>query len=269
MEGTRQRLFQAIIEDADAEAPRLAMADWLEAQDDVHMRVEGRFIRTQIALSHARQTGTAREVAGLTEASGALLKHYHAEWTRGVEALASQPLFSRGFVEHVTMDARRFLESASELYRLAPIRHIALTNARDVIGRLAESPHLARLVSLQFWDQQRSSPIGDAGLATLVASPHLRRLRGLDVSFNDIGEAGLEALAASPHLPSLVYVNLAGNRVADPVEEYGVDGMTGELVHNSTYLPPRGQALEAAHGDKAWLHAPSRLRNYPPQFNDL
>jgi hypothetical protein len=50
--------------------------------------------------------------------------------------------------------------------------------------------------------------IGEAGAAALAASPHLARLRTLDLQGNQIGDAGAAALASSPHLAGLDELNV-------------------------------------------------------------
>ena len=54
-----------------------------------------------------------------------------------------------------------------------------------------------------------------------------------------------------------------------PVEEYGIDAMSGEINNNSISLPEFGRELEAKYGQQAWLHAPSRLMVFPPNEGDF
>ena len=179
-------------------------------------RPAGEFIRLQLDASHAlREYGlTSSKHLQLDAAAKTILAKHGDEWSHAVVAIASQPRFYRGFVEGVTIDARQFLARASELYPTAPIRHVVLTAAREVIGELAASPHLARLTSLGL----QANRLGDNGVREIAASPHLSKLKRLDLSFDDVTAAGIETLCASQGLPQLAYVNLAGNKVKSPVE---------------------------------------------------
>jgi uncharacterized protein (TIGR02996 family) len=259
MSDTRHTLFQAVVDEPEAEAPRRAFAAWLDAQGDP----QGEFIRLQLDAARERSRfGYSEDHARLSKAAKAILARHGNDWSQAVDRIASDPRFHSGFVEGVTIDARQFLAHAAELYRVAPVRHVVLTGARDVIDELAASPHLDRLASLGLDRNQ----LGDEDVRAIVASPHLGRLGQLDISFNDVGVAGLEALCASKNLPRLAHVNFEGNRVKAPVEEFGED-WTGPIIWRS--FPEYGQQLEARYGPQPWLHAPSMLADYPPMEADF
>src|SRR5262249_41672961 len=76
---------------------------------------------------------------------------------------------------------------------------------------LADSPHLARLTGLSFWDDRRRAdafPTDEAIATALAASPYLTRLTELGFGFID--DAGLTALAGSPNLRRLTSLRLGG-----------------------------------------------------------
>lgn len=241
------------------------MADYLDREGDPR----GTFIRTQLALTRALQSGSREDVSRYREAAKQLQLQHGKSWTNGADALVTHCKFSRGFVEGVIVDARRYVDHADELFRAAPIRHLVLSEVGDLLGTILRDPHLAQVVSLSIGNTSRKHPIGDAGLIGVAASPHLRGLKVLDVSSQDIGMPGLEALCASKALPSLLDVNLVDNRFDNPVEQYGEDWATGSIVPESVHLPPLGRELEAKYGDLPWLHGPSRLRNFPPRMEEL
>jgi hypothetical protein len=166
------------------------------------------------------------------------------------------------------IDAPTFLARAPELYAVAPIRAVTFVDAASHVRALAASPHLGRLVAIQFYNKSHASPLGDEGMRQLVASPYLGKLAMLEVPFNDIGADGMEALAAAK-LPRLAYASLGNNRVDSPVETYAVDGISGIINNNSIELPAFGQELEARYGEQPWLHGPSLLRVYPPDEGDF
>jgi uncharacterized protein (TIGR02996 family) len=101
---------------------------------------------------------------------------------------------------------------------------------------LAESPHVAHFRHLQFdyltgaiteslpqpgpglcglviWDARYSEKFGDAGVRSLVDSPHLSRLRRLSVRGARMTDAGVRALAASPALAGVTDLDLGYNRI--------------------------------------------------------
>ena len=84
--------------------------------------------------------------------------------------------------------------------------------------------------------------LGDAEITVLARSPHLARLRWLDLRRNRIGLPGLEVLVAA--LPDLVYVNLEDN-----------DGYDSAA--------PLAEQLQASHGFRRWLR-PGVRPAWPP-----
>jgi uncharacterized protein (TIGR02996 family) len=259
MSDSRQALFQAVLDRPGDDAPRLAYAGYCDAQGDPY----GAFIRTQLARTQALRYGSDEDANRLRDEADQLrYKHETPAWTNGVEKLVRHPTFIRGFVDDVIMDARAYLEHADELYRLAPVRHLSLTSVGDLAQVLAQDPHLSQITWLRLNDKPA---IGDAGLAAIAGSPYVRELRVLEAGLQRITMAGLEALCASKQLPSLVYANLTGNKFEDPIAGYGTDWITGRIVLDSVYLSPFGKELEEKFGELAWLHAPLRLRHFPPE----
>jgi len=266
MSGSRQALFQAVLDRPAEDTPRVLFAAFLHAQGDPY----GTFIRAQLARTQALRHGSDEEASRFEEEARWIEnEHRTTTWMNGIEKLVRLPWFIRGFVEKVVVDARQYLDHADELYRRAPIRHLVLSEVGDLVAEVARDPHLAQLVSLTLDNSTGKRPIGDAGLAAVAVSPHLRNLKTLGIPHQGIGAAGLEALCASKVLPSLIYINMVGNKFDDPIEGFGTDWATGRGEVNGTYLPPFGRELEARFGELAWLHAPSRLRHFPPLAEEL
>ncbi len=259
---TREDLVRAVLADPDSDGPRKAFADWGVANGDP----QGELARLQLADRKHRQeygqSGPDRSAAL------ELIRNHGSTWSRATAPFGREPRFARGFIEGITLDAPTFLARAPELFAIAPIRAVTFVDAASHVGALARSAHLARLVAIQFYNKSHASPLGDEGIQQLVASPHLRKLAMLAVPFNDIGRSGIEALAAAK-LPSLAYVVLGNNRVDSPIETYGIDSISGFINNNSIELPDFGQELEARYGEQPWLHAPSRLRVFPPDEGDF
>ena len=219
-------LERLVLTDPHAVAPRQALAvalgDW-----------RGRFIRKQIELSDLQRAGRV---------------HEHR--------------FLRGFVEWITVDAAAFVRDWRELYALAPIRHVDLVDAAPVAADLAACEGLAQLRGLSFnlaGTRFGKHRLGDAGARALLASPHLRRLRYLDLRYNDLGEDTLAAIVTADTLPRLEVGYLDGNRPADLSEDVSLD-WDGTL----TDARPTAalHAFTQRHGDRPWLHPVEQRRRY-------
>jgi uncharacterized protein (TIGR02996 family) len=72
----------------------------------------------------------------------------------------------------------------------------------------------------------RNRDFGDAGVAELLASGFVTRLKGLDLCRCNITDDGAQLLAAHPHVPRLEYLHLDGNLLSpvglDALEAVGV-----------------------------------------------
>jgi uncharacterized protein (TIGR02996 family) len=244
-------LYEAVVAAPRDDAPRLAYADAVAATDPDRAEL----IRLQVALAGWRRTGPeSTERTNASVRARILLDKHRGEWDANVRPLVTSCVFVRGFVEWVAIDAARFLATAPELYRTAPVLHLDLTGVKPVAAALFASPHLARIESLGLLRNE----LGDAEVALLAKSPYLRQLAWLNLNLNEIGEAGLEALAASDRLPRLGYVSLASNRVEDPTPRHA-DG------YDATSSVAR--ALMAKYGPRDWLDA--RERAVWPPHRDL
>ena len=238
-----EAFLQAILEDPEADTPRLVYADWLEERGDPRSE----FIRVQCEL--ARIGGGDPRSAELGYRQQQLLSAHRAEWLgplRGVTTLYD-PTFRRGFLEEMTLDARTFLELGERLFALHPLRHVSITDAgqgaysdpeghRRHVSTLAASPLLARLTSMGL------PFIGDPGIEVLAASPHLARLTSLDLARGQLGPA--RALAASPYLRHLTRLNLVANRIGPE----GAEALAGSpFLAHLTDLNLDG--ISSRHGD--------------------
>jgi uncharacterized protein (TIGR02996 family) len=145
----------------------------------------------------------------------------------GVMALASSPHLTRLTILDLSNNnisaagARALAESANfagltELNLLCLNRAVWRLDDGSRLGDagavvLANSPHLRRLKVLNL----RGQEIGPAGARALAASPNLAGLRALDLQENNLGPEGARALADSPRLAGLVSLELNSNGVGD------------------------------------------------------
>jgi uncharacterized protein (TIGR02996 family) len=255
---TDDDVVAAIIADPSDDAPRLELASRLEERADPR----GTFIRLQMI---AARSPDANERNRARREADAVLAEHGAQWARDLDGRVSFVKFLRGFVELVHIDGVDAVRSLADLYKVAPIRMLVITNPAPAIDELARSPQLDRIIKLSLC----KGGLSEGQLRTLLASPHVRALKAIDVSFNDLGPGVLDALCDRSHLPSLIYANVVGNRFDDPVENAGTDAFTGQWDLGGVTLPALGQQLERKHGPQPWLHALTRLRTFPPRDEDL
>jgi uncharacterized protein (TIGR02996 family) len=209
-----QTFLDSILAHPDDEVGRLAYADWLLESGAPDSSARGEFIQVQVQLARrAEGLGNPTEwvdaarIPEMKAREAALLAAHGKEWASTVAGLVDRYEFRRGFVEHVTIDTNRFLKNADGLFAAAPVQRVRFTGG--VSKNLADSPHLARLVALEF----PRTNLGDTGLRTLLASPHLTNLTTLDLSYCYLSNVGVQALAASPYLARLTHLNLAYNQL--------------------------------------------------------
>jgi hypothetical protein len=224
-------LLQRILVEPDDWWAKLDYATALARRKDLRAR----FIRDQVAMG------------GLGDHETVEVLRENPEWGAGVQDLVHSLRFHDGFIEEVTLDARRFLEIGPELYRRAPVRHLNLEHAGEVSEQLFASPLLSRIVSMDLSQSQ----LGDAGMRHLASSPYLGKLAWLDVWGNGITNAGIEALVASNQLRALSFVRFDGNQCDSAEDVYMPDVGGGYVDHVPTQF---GRDLEARYGHREWLH---------------
>jgi hypothetical protein len=245
-----EELYAEILAYPERDAPRVRYAEVVGG-------ARAEFIREGIVLRDLHRRRAWAQYVLPTQAKLAALLRKHPEWSGDVLRLVASLEFGRGFVERVTLPAAAFLARAAELYSKAPILHARLTDASGSCEALAASPHLERLRSLDL----SSNSLEDRDAEALAASPHLGRLRWLDLSRNRIADRGLEALAAATksRFPELRYVGFALNRASDPSDQ-SMEDEGGVVTFRER---PQGDALEAKYGELPWLHFNSEIPPHP------
>jgi uncharacterized protein (TIGR02996 family) len=242
--------LQAILEHPDDDIPRLIFADWLEERGDPR----GTFIRLQ--CQRAALTHRDPAFKELLAQESALLRHNEAEWSKPVLRLVDEVEYRRGFIEHVSVTAARFLKNANRLFRLTPIRSVKLTRLTSLIREISECPQMARVRELNLSHNPEAA--GTRSLRLLVQSPHIHQLTGLrlfdcgatplsatllastpalgrlaalELGRNSVGDDGATLLATSPHLANLRELSLYGNGVMGPGAIALASSPTFRLTH--------------------------------------
>lgn len=177
-----------------------------------------------------------------------LLAAHGAAWAGPLAERVRHHRFIRGFVEEVELTGAALMRHAAELVRLAPLRHLVLRQLAPVAAEVAALPQLAQIVSLTV---APGDGLGDAGARALLASPHLDRLRWLDLRSQGLSRAMLGELTASPRLRQLEVGLLAGNAVAEleEIDEKDWDGTPVAVANGAGIVE-----LESHHGFCRWLH---------------
>jgi hypothetical protein len=199
-----EQLLQDVIARPEGEDARRRYADAIAATDPPRAEL----IHLQLAIRDTRKTGGTPPLHQYDRERALIAAHGRA-WAGRAGELVWRYQFLRGFVEQITLTAADFLARAAELFRAAPVRHVTLSAARPQVARLAASPHLARVTSLDLSENK----LGDDGVRALVESPHLRNLRYLRLARNELGREAAEAVVAAPALAGLAHLDFRGNRV--------------------------------------------------------
>jgi uncharacterized protein (TIGR02996 family) len=212
--GARERaLIRAILDRPEDDAPWLAYADWLASRGDSH----GEFVR--LSCLKKRTGGTHPRTKDLEKRCRELIERDAEKWFAPLSAIGLRPailgrfrpdlwLSPRGLIEEIEIYRPGVLpEQADRLFAAAPVLHRIrfAYNGVNVHG-LAEVPQLEQVTYLRLLGQK----IDFDKLYALAFSPHLCRLKELDLSYNPLGPEGGRLLAASPLLPRLQTLTLHG-----------------------------------------------------------
>lgn len=241
------------------DAPRLAYADALSRQTPPDPL--GEYVRLSVRLAAEASGDQLEDEAWLgrmdaLERVARLAELHEADWKRPVLAIAERCVIDRGLVAGVRLPAATFLSRADELFALAPIVHVDLTDVRPHLAALASSDRLRRVRALSIENQRLASD----DVALLAASPHLVNVWCLELRGNAIDMDGFRAILRSPHLKGLRHAELDDN--AAKVHEVA-SVMGGEVQHS--WFPLQGEELEKEFGPIPWLHCQGGTTDgYPP-----
>ncbi len=217
MDNSGQELLRIILTNRQEDMPRLVYADWLEDQfrgnNDPALEARAEFIRLQIALGLGTPLPDGRQSFRREQH---LKQTYGPLWAGELVGLAADWNFRRGFVHHLQMDARQFLESHDYLETVHPIQHLHLTwgmetpreRAED-LGKISSKTLMLALTSLDL----TGAGVGSDGVAQLAQQAPLENLQELVLPGNRIGPRGLRAILQSPWMPGLRKLDLADNEI--------------------------------------------------------
>jgi uncharacterized protein (TIGR02996 family) len=201
-------LLQAICESAEDDTPRLVYADWLDENDQPE-RAE--FLRVQCQLATTGRYDP--EWPHLHWRQRQLLTVTHKKtWGELPVKPVKQKEFHRGFVDDLTLHAALFLEGAVQLFARIPLTMVRPLRIGPVWADLLASPHVLRLRGLDL----HNSALSPARCKALAASERLANLHELNLGANGrMGLAGVNAILGSRQLGSLRRLDLNNNHFGD------------------------------------------------------
>ncbi|HEY1189025.1 MAG TPA: TIGR02996 domain-containing protein [Gemmata sp.] len=212
-------LLASVHAEPDDDTARLVLADWLQEHGDP---ARAEFIRVQIAQMQLDREDPRQHA--LRDRESALLKAHERRWRAHLPDWARKlGTFHRGFIDKVTVPAEQFLARGAELLGCLPLGSVQLEHAGPHAPALAACAWLGRVSGLNV---RYDEGMTDDDFAALVASPHLGRLKRLDLSIGACGDRALRALAANPVLSGLEELTLYSCAVTAP----GVAVLVGSPV---------------------------------------
>jgi uncharacterized protein (TIGR02996 family) len=175
-------LIEAIVAAPDDDAPRLVYADWLIERGEAI----GELIALQCGLR------SSAEIAARVEQ---LRRDLQSVWLDPLLAIAPGGYdLRRGFVEHAELfvAARTLGERLEQLFSRAPLlRSIGMSGA----AAHAIPASMARVTSLALHELGADN---DDNAAAIAASPHLSRLRRLEITNGRLDDRTVAAFCACP-----------------------------------------------------------------------
>jgi uncharacterized protein (TIGR02996 family) len=195
-------------ENPDDDTPRLILADRLEEHDDPR----GTFLRLQVQA--ARLSLKDRHRATLVAQANALRQEHEAAWLGPLAKGTLKVFHERGLLSLVvpgqSLTGQNWDKLLADTETWAWVAALYVRE-RTAPARLAKCRLLAEVSFLQLvhWCCDES------GLKLLVASPHLLRLRSLDLAGSGLGWAAASSLAETSSLPRLRRLYLGANSLGD------------------------------------------------------
>lgn len=239
---TNESFIQAIRDDPDSDAQRLAYAEFLKKQNNP----QGQLIEDQCRLLDLSEGSIERSQLELRIAS--LTDQVHLKLQDALAETIFEPRFEKGFLVKLGINPSSLFASADRLTTLAPFlesvyfgnRYCALREdfaeqlikCDQILSQLKEIgfccsnrwgspegcadncleillPHLPLLERLQ----AHRSGITDRGIRAITESETAPQITSLDLENNSLGRAGLAELTQSQKLTSLRHLNLQQNNI--------------------------------------------------------
>ena len=242
----RDALFQRIMDQPESDEPRLAYADWLEANGD---QDRAEFIRVQCSLHSASFDDGKR--TELRKREQELLAQYAWEWAKDFGLDINEWQFERGFVARIQVGLETSAEKILDIVNRGPVTHLRDTGQfcelqgfvdalpklsrltglefwglysfeNDLISQILQSEHLPNLKTLIFHHDRNGMVVDEQVIIDGLHHPNREKLEILAVNVDSVWQgptnAILAAMADSPYLRNLKRLDLsnAGDPGNDP-----------------------------------------------------
>jgi hypothetical protein len=240
----------------------LVWADWLEEHGQPEESARAEFIRLQCQLA---RLAPEDRTGPLLRREARLLQEHRAAWLKPLRRIGTHVEFQRGFPEKIHLAAPKFVTVARELFSVAPVRTLRLTQVARAWEELLKCHELDRAPILDL----HAVGLGMTRIRDLAKCPHLDRLRELNLGANKIRPSGLAALAHSPFLTSLTCLRINNNQLDDDaLAELARSPLLPRLRRLDVYNnPASADALRALARSPGLQLEELDLRGFPPQGN--
>ncbi len=197
-------LLDAILADPADDGPRLAYADWLEANGHP---AAAEFMRLEIERAQLPYVPLTDHSRDLERRAARLFRQHRPGWLgplhRPTSKLIAYSFSDRGLLHlMVSCTAASFLQKADDLLGglvLPYALDLQPKRARPLLAELLACPYLTRVTRLRL----DGEGLGKEGAKALAGCSGLRHLEHLWIFDDQLGDSGAAALAASPHLGRL------------------------------------------------------------------
>ena len=200
-------LLAAICDDPDDIVARLAYADWLEEQGDRPATPPSGPSSSACRSPWAARTSKTLPLRPQVERERELRKRLNPQLKQEAGSVGRDAVYRNGFIEGLTLSIDDFLQHGKKLFARIPLRRVCFQRnyqSKAGVAELLASPHLGRLrgVALRGYVNERSEA------RQLMSCPHLARMDSLELWVGEIGVPVAPLLAESPHLTGLRTLHL-------------------------------------------------------------
>ena len=238
-------IFQAILEEPDADAPRLVYADWLEERSDDRCD----FIRLQLEIAQREAAGAVVDELRLAEAE--MLAANLGQWNGLVYRRLNQTSlggsrqkirkwlrrwdYRRGFISELKVTTAAFVRHTRSLLELGPIDHLSLTHVGSWGEQLATTVELRRIRSLAL------NGANFRVVQLLAKSVFCANLKSLSLANCGINRTAAREMVRSPYLSKLTRLDIRSVHFQErSARDMVLDRFADQVVLNpNTNIEPR------------------------------
>ena len=231
-------LLAAVKAEPDEDTPKLALADWLQEQDDEADRARGEYVREVVRYHGMKEDDLARY--DVSTRLTVLSQHYNWAWfgpllTAGFQFLRSSEHWALRFptIDGTKLVTKKTMALAgTEAYAwIAGLSFYRLSSTQ--LTKFTNSPLLDTLIGLWLqdcnvsvlsvddmvksprasWMRQLAFESVPVSAASFAKSPHMARLRQLRLQQARVADAGFKAICDSPHLNELRSLSVSNNHL--------------------------------------------------------